>query len=424
MTFVVIIFVAFMIGKDVTFVPYPDLLRGMAQSLCLAAGIAGASAHLSGAIIARYWSVLAYLLILLIATPLNSFGFYVLLQILSLLSVIIFSIALFDGPRQSRDKQLRILVFCILSTYGAIIIASLLMAQLQPNLAYEQLFAGNETGYEIRFRGMFSKSGGMAVAAGLLVGLAAISARRWWSKAALVVPGLICLVLTQSRSFWMASLVAGSLTAWMYFPNWRKRLFAGMGLAFFVVLTYIAFNITVDTTGVRSFARLGTVSDLTGRTELWDFARNAWSGKPWLGYGYTLGGLGLQGDRTISFDVDPRQFSRQTLHSGYIQSAMDSGILGLLFYTTTIVLAISRVARYDKDRQYPEVLYVLVFLAIANFGESVIYSGAVFQSLCFWIFAVFALGLGKRDFVRSKEILANPLEPGHGGIPRFTNLMR
>ena len=112
-----------------------------------------------------------------------------------------------------------------------------------------------------------------------------------------------------------------------------------------------------------------------------------------FGYGFTLGGLGLTNLQAVSGDDDPTQYSRMTLHNGYVQSIMDAGLVGFFFYLMTIFVSIRCILRFDKDRQFPEALYVLVFLSIANGGESVVYSGSVFQSLCFWVFAVFAMHL-------------------------------
>jgi len=421
---VAVIFVVCMISKDVTFAPFPNALRTVSQTLCLLAGVSGIASHFTVALLPRYWLVLTYLGVLIVCAPFTTFPFFVLLQVMSLASAIVFAVAFFDAAQQARDKRLRMLVACIVLTYGTVIILSLLVARFEPTLVYERLFAGNETGYEIRFRGMFSKAGGMGAASGLLLGLAAIFLRRWWVKLSIIGPAAICLALTQSRSFWIASLLAGCMTLWMYFPNWRKRLIVCSGIVGLVVMTYIALNFTVDTSDLQAFGRVNTVANLTGRTELWDFARKGWSGKPWLGYGLTLGGLVLEGDRAIPSDADPTQFSRQTLHSGYVQSMMDSGAIGFLLYAMIILVAITRLVRYDSRRQYPEVLYVLLFLSIANLGESVIYSGSVFHSLCFWIFAVFAMGLDKRTLVQKNGENQDLAGADRNAMPFFPNLMR
>jgi O-antigen ligase len=386
-----------MIGKDVAFAPFPYVLRAVAQSICLGAGAFGLLPHLSPSMLVRYWPVLAYLLALLAAAPTSAFPVFVLLQVLSLASAVIFAIAFFDTPGRNRQAALRQFVLCVVYTYAAVAAASLVLSRIQPGLTYESLFAGNESVDEVRFRGLLSKAGAMAAASGLLVGLAAIAIKQRAFKLLIMAPGVLCLAFTQSRSYWIAAFISGCVAAWIYYPKLRKWILVSIGAVVLTAVGLIAFNVRVDTSGIHTFARLDSVTNLTGRTELWQSAYKGWSEKPLLGYGFTLGGIGLDGDRPVPADADPTQFSRQTLHNGYIQSLMDSGLIGFIFYALTMLVAIGRVLRNDSARSYPEVVYALLFLSIANGGESVVYSGSVFQSLAFWVFAVFAMGIVKPD---------------------------
>jgi len=421
---VLIIFVVCLIGKDVDFAPVPYVMRGVAQCICFAAGLAYLIPNLSAGLFARYWPILMYLLMLLVAAPFTPFPGFVLLQILSLMSAILFAIAYFESGTQLPRQRLRLLVLAMVAIYAITAYASLAFVKLTPGLAYEALFAGNATGYEMRFRGVFSKSGVMAAASGLFVGLAAIGVKNRILKVLLIVPGLLCLALTQSRSFWLAALLAGSATAWIYFPRFRRWIFVTTGAASIVVALALASNISVDTLGVYSFARLNSVSTLSGRTALWQAAYRGWSNRPMFGYGFTLGGLGLLDSQSISADDEPTQYSRMTLHNGYFQSIMDAGLFGFVFYLATIFVSLRSVLRFDADRRFPEALYVLVFLSIANGGESVVYSGSVFQSLSFWLFAVFAMHLkAARGSVRRSVICVDEIGSEHVQA-RWPNLLR
>ncbi|MGO9717675.1 MAG: O-antigen ligase family protein [Steroidobacteraceae bacterium] len=412
-----------MIGKDVAYAPFPYAMRAVAQTLCLGTGLIALLPMLSTALVARYWPVLGYLFVLLLTAPFTQFPLFVLLEVLSLASAIVFAIAYFESPQRTLQTNLGQLVVCIVAVYGIVIVISLVLARIAPNVAYEALFAGDETGIESRYRGLFSKAGVMAAASGLLVGLSAISIKRWPLKMVFLIPGLMCLALTQSRSFWLAAFVAGGVTAWQYYPLLRKWIFAGFAVVALAGVLTLGFKISVDTAGVSSFARWESVSTLTGRTELWQAAFKGWSERPWFGYGYTLGGLGVLGEQSVSNDSDPTYFSRTTLHNGYIQSVMDAGLIGFFFYAMTFLIAISRVVRYDSEKQFPEALYVLLFLSIANGGESVVYSGAVFQSLCFWVFAVFALGVRAPEKAAMKEALINPSPASPIALTRPPNLL-
>jgi O-antigen ligase len=395
MASVLVIFVVCLIGKDLAFAPFPYALRGAAQALCFAAGSLQLLPMLSVVRFSRYWPTLGYLLVLLATTPFAKFPLFVLLQVLSLASAVIFAIAYFESSRAPRQEGLRKLVLSVVAMYGIVAYGSLLLARAAPNLAYETLFAGDMAGNELRFRGMFSSPGGMGAAAGLLVGLAAIGIKRLPLKLLLSIPGVLCLLLTQSRSFWIAAFVAGVCTAWIYYPRLRKWLLACIGVLMLGGAVAVALNLSLDTSRVNTFARLDSVANLTGRTELWQAAYRGFRDRPWFGYGFTMGGLGLEDDTAVPSDADPTQYSRQTLHNGYIQSVMDAGVIGFFFYLMTLLMAIGRIVRFDSKRRFPEALYVLLFLSIANLGESVVYSGSVFQSLSFWVFAIFALGLSR-----------------------------
>lgn len=404
---VLFVLVVFMIGKDVSFAPFPHVLRGAAQMLCFAAGLVSILPLLSIQLLSRYWPVLSYLLVLLFTAPFTPFPVFVLLQVLSLISAVMFAIAYFERQHAADRTTLMQLTSYTVLTYGVLIISSLALARLLPALAYDDMFIGAEAGYELRFRGIFSNSPMMGAAAGLLVGLTSFYVTRWPLRLALVVPGLLCLALTQSRSFWVAALAAGGMTAWLYYPRLRNWIYACFGVVVLVVA--IALSVKVDTSSVDRFARLNSVRTLTGRTALWQAALNSWSERPWLGQGFTLGGSVLADDRALARPQDPAAVSRRTLHNGYIQSLMDAGLVGSFFYAMSFLTAIGRVIRYDFRRRYPEALYVLLFLSIANGGESVVYSGSNFPSLCFWVFAVFAMSLLPRgEGLRKADLIAAP----------------
>jgi O-antigen ligase len=420
---VLAILVVCLIGKDLAFVPFPQIVRGCAQGLCLIVGIFAVLPALSGNLLRRYWPMLVYLLVLLLAVPFTEFPGFVTMQIGSLMSAIVFAIGYFENRSEPPDQKLKWLMFWIVLVYAIVSALCLILIKIDPTQAYESMFIGDIAGIELRFRGLFSKSAQMAAAGGILLGLAMIRVKSIPLKLSLIVLGLTCLTLPQCRSFWVAALIAGGATIWLYFRHLRKWIIVSCGALAVLTLSLLAFNVSVDTTGLAAFARVNTISTLTGRTSLWQSAFDGWSQKPLLGYGFTLGGAGLNFGEPLSPNANPTEISRRTLHNGYVQSLLDSGLVGLLFYVTTILIAISRICRYDRARQFPEVLYVLLFLSISNGGESVIYSGSVFQSLCFWIFATFAMSL-KRGPLSAPSSTVQPItNKGRGVISRFPNLM-
>lgn len=394
-----LVFVVFMIAKDLDYVPLPYALRAVSQGLCLALGGWWLLQHFSPGIARRYWPVLLYIVAIAASAAVAEFPGFVLLQGLSLCSVIVFFIAYHERQWRSGRAHQQDFVRYIVLTAGLITALSLLFAKLAPTLAYESMFAGF-SGYEVRFRGLFGKAGAMGAMSGLVLGFAAISVRNKPLKFAAMASAAACLGLTQSRSFWVASFFAGLCTLWFYFPKWRTR---GVVIAATLGLTAAAGNalsLSVDTAWAKRAARLDSVSGLSGRVGIWQEAFAGWRESPWLGYGFTLGATGLPGHDPLAtklnvIDTDPMELSRRTLHNGYVQCLLDTGLIGTLLYLLSMVVALWRLLKFDGDRRYPCALYAIVFLATANGGESVVYSGSVFPSLCFWASTVFALSLRK-----------------------------
>jgi O-antigen ligase len=395
---IILLLAVCLIGKDLLYAPYPNALRGIAQAACLLVGGMSLLSSVPQALFTRYWPLLGYVCGLLLTIPFSDYPWFVALQVGSLVSVIVFSMSYVESQKDMEPSVLlRSIVMPIIIMYFLSMIGSLVIAKVSPTAAYESQFLGNVAGYELRFRGLFSKAGMMGAASGLLVGFGAIRIRKPIYKIVVLVPALICLALTQSRTFWIAAVVAAIPTIWLYYPRVRKVAILSLVVIATLVAAALVLSLRVDSSKAAQFARVDTLTTLTGRTALWVEALSGIQERPVFGYGFTLGSTGLPENRSssegVSQTVDPTQLSRQTLHNGYIQCVMDSGLVGLFFYLSTMVVAISRVTRRDSGRKYPELMYTLVFLCIANLGESVVYSGAVFQSLCFWIFAVVALSL-------------------------------
>jgi O-antigen ligase len=411
MAVVFALYVIGMIAKDLAFAPFPYAMRAGVQVLALAVGLFMLASRASARPLVACWPILGYLTLLLAVAPFTSHPLFVTLQVLSLASAVALAMAYFDDPRYPREQKLRVIVLSTVVMYVLVAVASLVLAKVRPGIAYEELFAGNMTGFETRFRGLFSKAAGMSAAAGLCIGFTAIIVHGRVLKLAMLAPPMICLILTQSRSYWVAAAFAGAVTLWIYYPRLRRWTVAGVLAAALAGATLIAFNIKVDVTGASAFARLNSLSTLTGRTELWESAKQGFGERPWFGNGYTLGAEGILDSSSLGRDIDPTDLSRTTLHNGYVQSLLDAGILGLSLYALTILLAVARILLRDRERRYPEILYALLFLAVANAGESVIYSGAIFPSLCFWICAVFALGLPRSSEARSAQVSSLRLAP-------------
>lgn len=390
MRLVLIILVVAAVAKDASHIDDPYIMRSISQGLCLIAGGAWLLTRLSPRILFQYWPVFGYIGSLLLTSVLAASQF-VFLQVLSLFAVTSFAIAYSEVHSRRGYMPLATLTNTTTLTYFIAIIGSLIIMPLAPYIAYDSIFAG-DVGYITRFRGLFIKSGSLAAAAGILFGTALFWVTRSWLKAALVIPALACLLLSQSRTFWAAAIVASSVVVWFYYPRRQKAALSEALLFVLSIGTLMLLTVDVTRETVGNAVRADSVTNLTGRVDLWEQGIRGFYARPFLGYGFTSGseGLLLPG---LSPDGSERLTARTTLHSGYIQSLLDSGLVGTFFYVSVIVVSLLRLIRHDVNRVLRAECYMLVFVIVANFGENLIYSVSFCAGIIFWVIAVFALSL-------------------------------
>jgi O-antigen ligase len=381
-----------MVAKDSSYLGDRYIMRGFAQGLCLVAGSLVLLPRLTPELLFRYWPLLLYLGYLSVISITS--GFDVLFQVGSLAAIIIFAIAYMESKV---DAENAVIATSTAVAYGAATIGSLIIASFMPALAYEQSISSDH-----RFQGLFSEPGMMAAASGVLTGVGLFGVKRWWAKLLTLTPALLCLVLTGSRTFWLAALVAALVSAWWCYPGMRKSLLVISAVIALSIPILALFSVSVNNDTTKRILREDSISTLTGRVGVWGAAYEAWSAKPFLGYGYTHGSDGLLslgrklhkylteaqvltllGSNTISFSI----------HSGYIQALVDTGIIGASLYLIVIISSLLRIFLNGAVNKRPLEQYLLIFLVIANFSETVIYTASVFNSILFWYLAVFAHSL-------------------------------
>ena len=401
---VLIFLVIALIAKDTSQLGDVYVLRTIAQGLCLLVGSLWLLSNPSVGLLVRYWPIWSYIAILLISTCDSNDPLFVLAQVASLVAVVVFFIAYHENNFRWNEQRDFTLVNTTIALYFVVALISLVIIPLFPNIAYQTLFAGNAEGYERRFRGLFSMAAMMGSAAGLSVGMAWFGFQNWrLVKVPAIMVGLVCLGLTLSRTFWLAVIIAGAATWWFYCSNTAKVKAVIMGLGLGLVVLSIIMTVEISKGSIDHALRTKSLSTLTGRTQLWESAWDAFQDRPFLGYGYTAGAEALQRHESNLTNSQPqvsgRQLAGTTLHNGYLQSLLDSGVIGTVFYATVIVLSIIRFVRYDTERIFAPEFYATVFLAVANGGESIIYSASMFHGILFWAVAVLAFSLRKPQAV-------------------------
>ena len=166
-----------------------------------------------------------------------------------------------------------------------------------------------------------------------------------------------------------------------------------MVLIAFIVVSVKAIDIRPSKESTKQYLRTDSLENMSGRTEIWAFALKRSLDRPLLGYGFTTGDHAFVRDASDSSAKFLLDTARYTLHNGYIQALLDSGIFGALLYVVVVLKAL--VGFYKSQSKFMSApFFALLFLAIANLGESVMFSAATFSSLLAWYLVVFGLSIG------------------------------
>ena len=387
-TVVCIVLLALLI-KDTSFTGDPYILRGLSQGMSLALGTYWLLTS-SGRV---KWRKYCGLLLFLLAISVGVIGardqYYTGLQVVSLGSACLLFIAYNESALTRQERNQTVLKFVLL--VGAVVLTvSLAATILWPNIAYYY----DPTEMIRRFRGLFGQPASMGSFAGIIVGVASFSSGSWWVRVPAIALGLLCLAMTSSRTFWVAWLAATLfIVLWL---TQRKRLQVIAGILFLLIIgvtAITAFNLRPSEKATQSAMRSDSIGNLTGRVGVWQSAYEHFKQRPLLGYGFTTGDDAFKdfANSNISKVVSTKRYS---LHNGYVQALLDSGLIGAILYLVILSAAIIKILA-THDHQMAGALYVLIFVAVANMGESVMFSAAVFPSLLAWYFVVFGLSLQK-----------------------------
>ncbi|NOY16342.1 MAG: O-antigen ligase family protein, partial [Gammaproteobacteria bacterium] len=278
-----------MIAKDAAHIGDPYIMRGFAQGLCLVVGMTWVLMNANIALLKRYWPVFGYLLISLVSGLLSPRMGYALIQTASLAAVLFFAIAYFESQSKKPGDSSNLYFNTTVIAYTIVCVISILLIKLDYSIVYSRVGDWSDLKFGVRFRGLYPAPGMMGAASGLLIGFVLFREGKWWWRGLALASGLTCLALTQSRTFWVAAFATSIFIWWIYKPQARKLLVAvTLGVGVMVGSIWI-LGVSVDTAGVEKTARIGSLSNLSGRLVLWEEVIESFSKSPFIGYGTTIG---------------------------------------------------------------------------------------------------------------------------------------
>jgi O-antigen ligase len=411
-----VVAIALIVGllfKDLAFVGDRYVIRTIVELTSLLVGAYWLMTHASIPLLRRQSLLIVYLSVLLLSAFVSSDPFFVILQIATLAAVVVFSFAYF--AEDDVGAAITPVLVAALAAYGLVLAGSLFYAQFAPTLAFEYGWGDAQA----RFHGLFGEPAELGMVAGLTIGLACFLRTSWLLRLPALGVALVCVYLTFSRTFWVAVVVSVVATLWIYKPKVRVP----MVIAAALVAAALVGNVDTIVKSNERLLRADSLTNLSGRTEIWEAALDAFKERPVLGYGFTLGADGIVNSRWIKgLSHSDQVVKTPTLHNGYVQALLDSGALGLALYCSIIVGALVRLWRKDAAKQYAPVMYVLVFSMIGNVGETYIFGAAQSHQALYWMLAVLALGLepavsGRRESGQG----ARTLQPKIRLAPRPTH---
>jgi len=361
-------------------------MRGISQFLGLiCVGVWAFSRFFSVKVLLRYWMFWCYVFASFISSLYSTDIVFVFMQVTSLSAVLLFFVAYYEyGNKSNVHCNYNVSIFHASALIiGLVTVISLILYVIYPRLVIDMQ-------NDFRFHGLYGKSGMMASASSILIGIALLGNYKVPVKILILFPSLACLLLTLSRTFWIASAI--SIVSVLYIYKLIAKKYVILGILLIILSSVCSYVMDFEYGKISKLARPESVGNLTGRVALWNKSMNEFYEKPLFGNGLTAGSEVLSGRGGVSIFSKTtntgREMSRRTSHNGYIQSLLDTGVFGFVFYFSIILYSIANYIKYDKRRIYPVELYILILMAIANIGESMIYAASSYSAVLFWAMAV------------------------------------
>lgn len=336
----------------------------------------------------RYTLIFMFLIILILSSIINGLDIYVLFQIFSLISIFLFSIAYFESQN---PKKLQLFFQSTVLIYSVVLLASIVIIKTNPSMAYTiEYWSGHK-----RYSGMFGEPGSMGTVSGLVFGLSLFAVKNKILKSIFILLAVTCLILTLSRTFWVSTVFALFATFIFYVVKKHRVVIFTSSVLVVLVTLFLTIEYKMNDDQIENYTRIESIKNLSGRTILWQSALKPFFNSPIVGYGFTVGADGFKESKGYFKSKGDGFSDRATLHNGYVQSLLDSGVLGTIFYVSIILFATFKLYAYDRMRKYKTSFFVLNYYMVANMGESLIYSASSFESIFYWMVATHVLGLRK-----------------------------
>jgi O-antigen ligase len=399
----------------------PLRLPGDFYTVLLVEGMAGLYAvyfivrHGGEVKLTRYWLFLAYLGVLWLSALSSANAAWVSAQAMALTSVVIFFIVFVEGYPDVQAVQRRVFV----------VFAAAIALTGVASVIYLKVFgiAAMDTSVQPwRYKGLFPSSADIGAASGLLVVISAFSNWPLLLRLSGGAIGFLNLWLSGSRNALAAAVAAMVVTPLVCGKKRWLILLGGSFASLASLYLVLAADLPLPPAVARTL-RFESLETMSGRTDLWSLGFQQFLEKPWLGYGFTRGADAYAPFRARILEqvgnTSPVLGRHPVVDGGYIQSLLDAGIIGSVFYVAIILAAIYNAARIGAKPDAPPILACILFLAVANFAETIIFSAIKIQSVFFWYLALVSARLSRTSGIAAaatagsaRQAVTAPKRPG------------
>jgi O-antigen ligase len=219
--------------------------------------------------------------------------------------------------------------------------------------------------------------------------------RRGPSAAFFWAGGLLCLAelaATRSATALLTLLVCAVAMVVAFAANRRRALPLVAAIVVLVGAFVAGAALATDGTQNPVFALLGRNATLTGRLEIWTHVVQAIAAHPLVGYGYDV--FWQPGGSFLQFNPGTAGWRPFHAHDGYLELALDLGLVGLAIMLVVLAQATRAawrfvVRRYTFDRACP--LAALAFFVTLNVSEAYIAKYNDFDWIIFLTFFLFTV---------------------------------
>lgn len=254
--------------------------------------------------------------------------------------------------------------------FAVVIYGALVLALIDPGKYLQVNYVGLIPGLNYRLHGLAVHANSMAPLAVMYVILALWVPSRKWIEIPNVMASLLTLLLTQSKTNWVALLLLLAFMLAVYLVR-RARddfrtgtlslVFAGAIFGSMIFVAYVASHISafLDMRHLPSLAGVDLYS-VTGRTRIWEITLEAWKRFPWFGYGPTLWNQ--------EFRLASGFLAAGDAHSQYFQTLGEVGIFGSVAFVVYVAAMLYVGIRF-LDRTHGASLALVVFMLFRGLTE-------------------------------------------------------